>query len=117
MRGAGGLLLRRKTEHGAKAHEPQNAQRVFLKPPLRLADAAKDACFQVFLPAVGVDERAVRRQSDGVDREVAAGKVLFNARAERDGIWVAVIPVRAVAAHRRELNGQSPAHDRHRAVL
>jgi len=117
MRGAGGLLLRRKTEHGAEAHEPQNAQRVFLKPPLRLADAAKDACFQVFLPAAGVDERAVRRQSDGVDREVAAGKVLFNARAERDGIRVAVIPVRAVAAHRRELNGQSPAHDRHRAVL
>ena len=115
--GAGSFFLRRKAEHRAKAHEAQNAQRVLFKAPRRFADAAEDTRFQIFLPAERIDERTGGRKRDGVDRKIAPGKVFFNARAEGHGIGVAVVPVCPVAPHGRQLNGHSPAHDRHRTVL
>ena len=114
--GAGSFFLRRKAKHRAKAHKAQNAQRVLFKAPRRFADAAEDTRFQVRLSAERIDERAGGCKRDGVDRKIAPGKVFFNARAEGHGIWVAVVPVCPVAPHGRQLNGQPPAHDRHRAV-
>ena len=115
-RGARRVFLDRKAKHGRKAQQAQNAERILGKAPRRIAHAAQDAGSQVRLPAEGIDEPSVRRKCDGVHREVAAGKVLFNAPCKPHALGMTAVTVGSVAALGRVLDGKAAAHERHRSV-
>ncbi len=61
-------------ETGGEARHPQDAHRIFGK---RLAHMAKNACSQIVLSAIGIDQRAGRVLGHRVDGEVAAAQILF----------------------------------------
>ena len=115
-RGTRRVFLDRKAKHGREAQQAQNAERILGEASRRIAHAAQDARTQILPPAEGIDEPSVRRKCDGVHREVAAGKVLFDAACKAHALGVTAVAVGSVAALGRVLDGKPAAHERHRSV-
>src|SRR4051794_12210083 len=74
-----------KIELGDEPYRAQEAQRVLGESLVRVSNGAHRARAQVRFAAVGIDERArAYVLGDGVDRQIAASEVAFQAAAEAD---------------------------------
>ena len=92
--GGGSGFLQRKRQNGRKAQGAQNAQAVFLKAPLRRADAADSAQGEIVLAAEKIDKPAVPCQR--VDGEITPGQILAQAAGKMDGLRMPVIRILSV---------------------
>ena len=100
---------------GVKAEEPQDAQVILGDAHRRVPDEAYPVLLEILDAADRVVHRAVARDRERVEREIAAFGVLLPAAAEPD---FCLAPERLdVLAQRRDLEAGAVDHDRDRTVL
>jgi hypothetical protein len=68
---------------GVKAEEAQHPKHVFFDPSLGVADEANAPGPQVRLAGEGVEQRAVARQGQRIDCEIAARRIFLPVAGER----------------------------------
>ena len=80
----------------AETASPQDAQRIFGEPLMRIADCTDDAELDIGLSPEGVDQTSVGSPSHSIDGEIPAGKIFLNRGHERHRIGMPSVLIRCV---------------------
>ena len=70
-------ILQFKSQHGSKAHSPEDPQRIFTEPLFRLSHAAQQSRMQIHSPAKGIPQIPPAVHRHGIDREIPPPQVLL----------------------------------------
>ena len=85
-----------KTQNGGKPQSPQDAQRIFMKPAIRVPYRPQDLIFQVCLSMKGVPKLSPQIHSHSIDGKIPAAQVLLQRLGEGNPIRSAVVVVISV---------------------
>ena len=117
LHGGGGFRLDGKSQPCGKAQSPEDAQRILVKPLLRIAYRPQDTLLQVCLSAKGIDQSGFGRERHGIDGEIPSGKVFLDGLCKANAVGPPMVGIGAFGAEGSDLQPHAIQHRRHRAVL
>ena len=117
LHGRCGFRLDGKLQTCGKAQSPEDAQRILVKPFLRLAYCAENAILQICLSTKWVDQSGFWGKGHGVDGEIPPGKVFLDGLGKANAVGPPMVGIGAFGAEGGDLQPHAIQHRRHRAVL